>query len=276
MSYALALRGVTPHSAALAVLRGGFRRQLALGSITPQQAASEVMPTSTIRSTAGFTQQDFNNIVQAATIGNFVSFNPSGCSGIAPSGAKIVNTAGGLALTGLSTGLAVAGVASAIAAPVTFGASLLVGLFGSIFAHHAQAVRVEQQTVCAAVPAAADSLTAIDQAVKSGTITPSQAITALQSLQSSFEAQVAGIIKMSNSACNAACIWVKQLEAIVLKKSADYEDMQTMGQAAALPAVSGSAAAIQTTTGQISSDLATVPTWGWLAAAAVLFFVVTR
>jgi len=287
MSYTLQLRRMTPQEAAFAVwgpdIEGVSQRmtprdfhRAGLRGMTADQAAQQVMPKSTVRSTAGFTQTVYNNLVQAAASGNFISFNPSGCSGQSPSGAKIVNTAGGLALTGLSTGFAVAGVAASIAAPITMGASLLVGLFGSIFAHHAQAVKIEQQTVCAAVPAASDSLKAIDQAVQAGTITPAQGIQALQSLLSAFSSQVAQIIKLDDSHCNAACVWVKQLQAIVLKKSSDYEDMQSVQQVAALPAASSSAATAQTATGLASSDLSSIPTWGWLAAAAVLFLVVSR
>jgi hypothetical protein len=206
-----------------------------LRGITAQQAAYQAMPQSSISSTAGFTQTVWNDIEAAAAKGNFTAFNPSGCSGIAPSGAKIVSVAGGLALTGLTTGLSIAQVATTIAAPLTAGASVLVGLFTMIFAHHAQKVQQEQQIVCASVPAASDSLTAIDQAVTSGTITPAQGITALQNLEQAFAQTVAPIIKMDSSHCNAACVWTKMLEAIVYKKSSDYQDLANAQAAAAAP-----------------------------------------
>jgi hypothetical protein len=296
MNELITLRRMSPQEAANAVFGPELDlaiaqispREARLAGITADEAAQQAMPKNTIRSTAGFTQTVYNNIVQAASQGNFATFNPTNCSGITPSGAKIVNTAGGLALTGLGTGFAVAGVASSIAAPITAGASLLVGLFGSIFSHHAAKVKQEQQTICAAVPAASDSLKAIDQAVKAGTITPDQGIQALQNLLSSFQQAVAPIIKMDSSHCNAACVWVKQLTAIVIKKSSDYQDMETVqaaassAQAAASQPITsaagtptGSAAAVAST-GQLSSDLSSVPTWAWIAAAAGILLVLAK
>ena len=290
MSHALTFRRMTAWDAAMAVYgceledaainASPWERHITgLSGITADAAASQVMPKSAIRSTAGFTQTVYNNILQAAAAGNFLTFNPTQCSGISPSGAKIVNTAGGLALTGLSAGFAIAGVASAIAGPITAGASLLVGLFASILSHHAAAIAKERQVICAAVPAASDSLKAIYQAVAAGTITPQQGIDALSHLLESFQQAVAPIIKMDDSHCNAACVWVKQLTAIVLKKSSDFQDMAAAQAAAAQP-ISGSptsSTAVAQLTGQPSAlraELSTVPTWAWIAAAAALFLVV--
>jgi hypothetical protein len=270
-----------------------------LRGITAQQAADSVMPTSEISGTAGFTQTVYNDIVQAAQNGNFTSFNPSGCSGISPSGAKIVNAAAGVGTAGASLGLVIAGVSGIATAGITTAISLLTGLFLSIYNHHAAAVAKEQQVVCASVPAASDSLTAIDQAVTSGTITPAQGIQALQSLEQAFSQNVQSIIKMSSGSCNAACVWVKQLEAIVAFKSAQYQDMETAATAAATgttaaassatpaPAAGTAAAAatpgatatmvFPTTVAQAETDLGTtfvgLPLWMWLAGAAAIFVV---
>lgn len=287
MSYTIQLRRMTPHEAVMAVYGPEIMRGYTLGSMTPKQAADQVMPV--VKNVPGFNQGVYNNLLQAATSGNFVSFNPGGCSGITPSGAKIAQTAGGLALTGLNTGLALAAVPIPIAGPIIAGASLLVGLFTSIFAHHAAKVKQEQQIVCASVPAASDSLKAIDQAVQNGTITPSQGITALQALEDNFTQTVQPILKMNSSQCNAACVWIGQLKAIVLKKSSDYQDMQAVQQAAALPPASSSAPAsvvtgssptpssvirVGTITGTLAAPgPANIPVWGWLAIAAGAFLV---
>jgi hypothetical protein len=285
MSYTLQLRRMTPHEAADAVFGPEVERVFAgmqitprqavlagvLHGITAQQAGEQAFPHSQVSGTPGFTQAVYDSIVNAAASGNFTTFNPSGCSGIAPSGGKIFQTASGLALTGLNTGLALSAVPIPIAGPIIAGASLLVGLFNNFFTHHAAAVKREQQVICAAVPAASDTLRAIDQAVNGGTITPAQAITALQSLQESFGQAVAPIIKNDASHCNAACVWVKQLEAIVLKKSSDYQDRQASQQAAALPAGSSAPASgtvAQITQGLSSSGPAGIPVWAWIAAAA--------
>lgn len=251
-----------------------------LRGMTAAQAAQAVMPQSQISSTAGFTQTVYNDIVQAAQNGNFISFNPSGCSGISPTGARIVNTAGGLAISGLALGLSIGTTLTAVAtAGITAGASVLVGLFVSIYAAHAAKVKAEQQVVCASVPAASDSLVAIDQAVHAGTITPSQAITALQNLEQAFSQNVASIIKNDSSHCNAACVWVKQLEAIVLYKSSQYQDMETVATAAALgtSTIAASPAAGASTPGATATPVAAaaaanifseMPMWAWLALGA--------
>jgi hypothetical protein len=256
-----------------------------LRGMTPAQAAQSVMPQSAISSTAGFTQAVYNDIVAAATAGNFSAFNPSGCSGISPTGARIVNTASGLALSGLSVGLALGTTLTAVAtAGITAGASILVGLFVSIYAAHAAKVKAEQQVVCASVPAAADSLTAIEQAVTAGTITPAQGITALQSLEQAFSQNVASIIKNDASHCNAACVWVKELEAIVLYKSSQYQDMETAAAAKSLGTTAPASGVTSSTPGATATTIAStpaaaaagfaMPTWGWLAVAAGLIFLV--
>jgi len=252
-----------------------------LRGMTAAQAAQAVMPQSQISSTAGFTQAVYNDIVAAAAAGNFQQFNPSGCSGISPTGAKIVNTASGLALSGLSVGLSLGTSLTAVAtAGITAGASVLVGLFVSIYAAHAAKVKQEQQVVCASVPAASDSLTAIDQAVHAGTITPAQGITALQNLQSAFQQNVASIIKMDSSHCNAACVWVKQLEAIVLKKSSDYQDMETAQASASLGTAAPSSGVTSATPGATASaveqGISEMPWWAWAALAAGAFFLVAE
>jgi hypothetical protein len=205
------------HGYGLALYRG-------LGALTPDQAAQQAMPKGTISSKAGFTQQVYDDIVQAAQSGQFAAFNPSGCTGVSAGGnLKLAQTATGLALTGASAGAAIAGALTVVApflAPIT----AIVGLFGMIFSHHAQAVALEQRTVCAAVPAANNYLQVIEQAVQSGAATPQQGIQALQSLLSDFTSQVSGIMKNNSSQCNAACVWVKELTAIVAEVSSQYQD----------------------------------------------------
>jgi len=232
------------------------RRLSGLGSITPDQAAQTAMPLSSISKTAGFTQTDYNNIVSAAANGNFISFNPSGCSNMKPSGATLAATtavAGGLALK-------FAG-ATGPAAPVVAAVGGALELFSAIFGHHAAAVAKEQSVICAAVPAASDTLTAIDQAVQNGTITPAQGSASLASLLSSFQQTVASIIKMNSSQCNAACIWVKQLKAIVAKKQADYADLAA--QQAANP-VGSAVTQIESSTG--------LPAWALAGGAFLLLW----
>jgi len=215
--------------------RGRLHR---LGAITPDQAAQTAMPTSQISSRAGFTQAVYNNIVAAAQSGNFETFNPSGCS-LAPSGAAIKS-----AVT--SSGAAIAGKVALMLPPpanvILAGVAAALNVFGALFAHHAQAVAKEQQVVCAAVPAASDALTAIEQAVAAGTVSPADGIAMLQNLLSSFKSQVSSIIKENSSQCNAACVWVKQLTAIVAELTSQYQDLAAQQAANPLAIATGASA----------------------------------
>jgi hypothetical protein len=242
------------------------------GALTPDQAAQQAMPTSTISSKAGFTQAVYNDILQAAQTGNFVAFNPSGCTSIKPSGAQLV-------LTGVSGATAAASLAlklAAVAGPaglIVAGVGAAIQIFGALFAHHAQAVALEQKTVCAAVPAASDSITAITQAVQNGTVPPQTGIQMLQNLQAQFAQQVSPIIKNNSSQCNAACVWVKMLQAIVAELSSQFQDMANAQQAQSATASSNPIAAA----GNVVSSTATqlgVPSWALYAAAGLLLFVV--
>lgn len=210
---------------------------------------------SAIRSTPGFTQADYDNIVQAASSGQFVSFNPAGCKGLNMAKPVITSTVGGLALKFTPQAFA--------AGPIIGAAVLAIGglatLFGLVFGHHAAAVAKEQKIVCAAVPSANDALAAIYDAVNNGTITPQQGKDALDSLLSQFKATVQPIIKMNSSQCNAACIWVKQLTAIVAEKKSQYDDLIGATSSSAL-----SPSEIASATG--------LPSWALYAAAGFLLW----
>lgn len=206
----------------------------AMGAMSPQDAANSVMPQSSIKSTAGFTETVWNQLVESASSGS-IYYNPSGCSGVSSSNnLSLVKTASGMALSGAQIGMTAAGVSSVAFGAVTFGISALVGLFTIIESHHAQAVAKEQQTECPAIAAANNYLQIIEQGVSSGEYTPAEGIAALQSLQSDFNAALAGITKNSSSQCNAGCVWEKELATIVAYKTSQYQDMAA--QQAATPA----------------------------------------
>jgi hypothetical protein len=249
-----------------------------LGQITAAQAADQAMPQSTISSTAGFTQTVWNDIEQAAASGQFVGFNQSGCTGVSAGGnIKIIQQGAGLALTGTSMGLTAAGVvASATLAPFTLGISALIGLFPLFFAHHSAAVAKEQKIVCASVPAANNYLQQIEAAVSSGIQTPAQGIAALQSLLQDFTSNVSSIMKNSASSCNAACVWVKELTAIVAYQTAQYQEQATAAAASPASAVTSlvPASISAPVTSAVSSVAAatTLPTWAiWLLGGLVVW-----
>jgi hypothetical protein len=253
-----------------------------LAAITADEAAQQAMPLSTIRSTPGFTQQVYNDIRQAAQTGQFQSFNPSGCMG-QPTGGniKLATTAATLALTGVEIGLVAAHVAMTVLGPLTMGIGTLIGLFGMFYAHHAAKVAMEQKVVCASVPAANNYLQVIDQAVRTGKVDPQHGISALQSLQSDFANQVAPIMHNDSSHCNAACVWTKQLEAIVAEMTSQYQDLAAQqAAAAAQPAPApGTISVSRPNTvnalpGQITvAAPGSLPSWlPWAVVAAAGFF----
>ncbi len=138
------------------------------------------------------------------------------CSAVNGSGMlkpALTSTAGGLALK-------FAGAAGP-AAPAVMAVGALLEVFGAIFAHHAAAVKKEQGTLCAAVPAANQALQVIDEAVTSGAATPQQAISALQAMPGQFQSEVSGIYQD----CNAACVMTDELKAICLVKASQYQDL---------------------------------------------------
>ena len=217
-----------------------------LGAMDPATAAAQV--TSSAATSSGKAA-----IVLAAEHGMLVdnAGNPAyipGTSECAASGisaaAKYVGLAGsgaGLALTGVvQTGLMAAG-------PATFGITIaiasIVGIFSTILNHHAQAVKKEQNVLCSAVPAANNYLQIIQQGVESGLATPQQGIDALNSLVNDFKNAVSSIEKN----CNAACVMTEELQAVVLVKQSEYQDMiaaqQAQAQAQATAAAQAAAAA---------------------------------
>jgi hypothetical protein len=261
-----------------------------LGAITADQAAAQAMPKNTIRNTPGFTQAVYQEIVNAAQTGQFTDYNASAKSCLtSPSstGARtlsLVSSGGGLALQGaVQAGLIATG-------PATFGITIAIAgitaLFGTIFSHHAQAVATENRILCASGPAANNYLQIIDQAVQSGRATPAQAKQALQSLLADYTSTVHPIIKNSSSKCNAACVELKELTAIVAYKSSVYDDMANAAAAAptSSPATTSSgpaqapAAVSSGSTLQIpaaspaSAGVRASSTPNWLPIAAVLAF----
>lgn len=218
-------------------------------------------------------------------------------SGISGAGQdlQLAGKAGGLALTG-------AQVAGVVSAPFTFGLSIaisgIVGIFSTIFNHHAQAVAKEQNVLCTAVPAANNYLNVIDQAVASGAATAQQALQALDSLASDFQSTVSGIYK----SCNAACVMQMCLAAAIATQKAKYTALaqqqasaaaaaaaaprpvvstvtpsvapgaaQSSGPSAAPPVASGSTLVLPPAAAGSTSSL---PSWWPLAALALLGFAI--
>lgn len=219
-------------------VRGKRRSHTLLGALSPDAAVESIFPAAQVRSGAGHNQGVRDLMVQAVAAGQLLDVGGApgysqakDCSATGQSqNVRLAQTASGLALTGTSIGLIASGAITAAAlAPWTMGISAIIGLFPIIFGHHAAAVKKEQSVLCAAVPAANNYLQVIDQALSQGAATPDQASAALDSLVTDFSRQVASIIHgsspTSSGECNAACVMLSQLRAVVAYKKSVYADM---------------------------------------------------
>jgi hypothetical protein len=244
-----------------------------LGDMTPQEAVDTVFPTSAITGAPGFSQTDYDNMVQAVENGMFYqaqgwagggvqNMETAYCGISASPGASIAKV--GTNLVATIGGVAIATAVGTVAAPFTLGLSLVGSLFVGLFTHHSQMVKKEQQLFCATLPAARDTLTAIENAVNDGTLTPAQGVSALEQLQTSFEQNLSSMLQMSANTCNAECIWVKQMRAIVAYLSSKWQDLAA-AQAAAQPA--------QAT---VAAGTLALPSWWPIAAVVLVGFVLLR
>lgn len=208
-----------------------------LDALTADQAVETIFPQAKVRGGAGHNAQVRSLMLQSVNAGQML--DPSGAPGYSQSGdCAAAGTSGAASKLSLAAGaggiglqlVAKAGfIAAGPAGWIALGVSTIVGIFSTILNHHAQAVKKEQSILCSAVPAANNYLEIIDQGVSQGMATPQDAIRALDSLVMDFEGSVSGIIHgsdpTSSGECNAACVMLSQLRAIVAEKESMYQDM---------------------------------------------------
>jgi hypothetical protein len=248
-----------------------------LGAISAQQAAQEAMATAPKYSSSY--ESDLEGDISAFQIGGFES---AGCTNQPAPNLQLFQTASGLTLSAAGAGVGIATATGAIAAGSVAGSVVpvvgtivgtIVGIFAAIFQHHAAAVKKEQSVLCAAVPAANNYLSIIQQAVAAGTVTPQEGIDALNSLLSDFKSQISSVVNNDSSQCNAGCMWDVALTAICDYWISQFQDM------AAQPAATGTTQT-QSAVAAGAASPATVATgstsWVPLAAAAVVIFFVFK
>jgi len=246
-----------------------------LGALTPDQAAEQIFPQAKVRSGAGHNAAIRAGMVADAQAGQMIvasgelaySSPQSGCAGVSLMKPALANTVSGLALKFAPQAFAAGGP---IGGAVVLAIAGISKIFGAIFGHHAAAVAKERGVLCAAVPAANQSIELIDQMVQSGQSTPADGISALDSVVSGFRTAVAGIIQgadpTSSGECNAACVMLSDLRTIVLVKQSEYQDL-AQSQAAAAAATSSAPGAAAPASGSLSSLLP------WAAAGLGLWLV---
>jgi len=281
----------------------------ALSSIqSPQDALNAVMqsPPSNLNP-ADWQNQSFINAVLSNIANGSIpleSFSPA-CQGVVAQNVNVFQTDSGLALGTVSAGQGllvatgtIAGATAALAGAVTMGIGAIVGVISMIFAHHAAAVKAEQQYGCASIAAVNNAFSVIQKAVSNGTMIPGDAVQALCTVYSQYMnyVQSAGVWGTSPY-CNANCEVSMMVGAMVIYWQAQYSNMAAQQKASAasaaslsssVPTTSTSVAAAaplsaQTPAGYSSpavaagaspsvSDLrqvSTIPTWAWLVAAGL-------
>lgn len=128
---------------------------------------------------------------------------PGDCGANVPVNLGITGAIGG------SIGVAAAADPEPISKGILSGISTIFGVFG---AHHAQAVKTEQATLCDVATTYNGYASAIEQAVASGQLTPEDASQALGQIVTSLSGELSQIAKD----CNAACGFKYALQALLL------------------------------------------------------------
>ena len=105
---------------------------------------------------------------------------------------------------------------------VPFVGGLLDNLLGGIQGHHAAAVKLEQATLCQAVPLATAFLQSIDQLVFSGQLDAQTAAAALNQGFQNWRPRVKNILKDTGGKCNAACAYEKYYLAAIAGRKLQY------------------------------------------------------
>jgi hypothetical protein len=271
------------------------------GGITPEAALAQAMQDEGMSG-----NPDFSNPTWTASAAGMVaagqipaaSFSPN-CAGQPPaSNMNLLSTVSGISLAaaGATEGIMIAmhtisAVTGAIAGAATMGAGAIISVIMAIFAHHAAAVKQEQQLGCAAINAFNNAISVIDSAVAAGQTTPDAAASSMDTLIGQVDQYVSPSVK--HNPCNADCELTVLVKAIVLYKKALYNGMaavsaatadnlnqqaQTLQQQAATAAANGDtamantlnaqAAALQQQAGTAASS--GTPSWMWLAAAGIV------
>lgn len=150
----------------------------------------------------------------------------------------------------------------AVANPLVGGAvavaGAIVSLIGAITGHHAQAVANEQTILCQVVPSTNQALEAIISAVQGGQMSASDGIAALQQTLSAFTSAVKPITK----SCNEACGLNKELQAIVLYLTQQFQAMPPSGVPST--GVFG---------GALSGTIGGIPIWAIAAGLAAILLL---
>jgi hypothetical protein len=204
---------------------------------------------------------------------NAAAFSPNCVTQPAPSlnifqtvsGLAIGTTAAGIGILAATHSTLIAAGAIPVIGAVIAGAGVVISIVDMIIAHHAAAVKLEQQLGCAAIAASNNAISLIDQAVANGQMRPADAAAGLDALYQKVAAYVAPAVK--HNPCNANCTMLIELKAIVLFKKSQYLAMAAQQKstpvvsspAPAQPVTSSAGAPAQPGTGSSGSGPSPAP-----------------
>ena len=186
-------------------------------------------------------------------------------------------TTGALAATLTPSASAIAAGASTAASvalgAATLGIGMVVAVLSIIFAHHAAAVRQEQQLECTGTQAANNAMNVIAEGVASGQIKPADAVTALNSIYSQYQKIVAPSFGTSPW-CNANCELEIVMLGMVLYWQAQYQAMADQQAAAAAASAATAAGVTAPVTNAVSSVAAStgLPSWAIYLLGGLLVY----
>jgi len=166
---------------------------------------------ATVASGASIQSRGFGETVLNMAVGTALTLATAYAGGGMDGGGMDGGSGDGSGLDGSGSGQQSGGVTKIVSS-----------IFTAIFGHHKKQVARERQVLCAAVPAANESLRVIETAIQNGQIAPPQAIAYLDELFNQFQGAVSAIIKSDATHCNAACVWSYSLAAIVARKKDRY------------------------------------------------------
>ena len=171
-------------------------------------------------------------VYKAALTGFLADYTEPSCRGLVGSGSSL---GGDLLKTGIAAGLS--------AIPFVGGfLSKFVGIFG---AHHAAAVKLEQATLCQAVPDANNFLRQIDSLVSTGQMDVATAAQALEQGYSNWRDEVKAVLQ-DRGKCNEACQYENMFRAAIEKRKQDYAIVVSQNAAGSQGVVGGVVSAIKT------------------------------
>lgn len=257
------LRGLSPRQRF--GLRGlSPRRQLGLrglgqaatsptGTLTAAQALQQAIQVTNFanRNPRDFGDPTWQNLVYAQIQnGQFdvARVSPS-CAGIVSQDPSVrdlsLTQAAGAAAT-MGTGIT-ALLVPALTAPLgiaTLGIGAVVAIVSVIFAHHAAAVKQEQQIECTVTTAANNAMSAIAEGVQNGQIAPADAAATLDQVFTNYAAMAAPSFG-THPYCNANCELEIVMKAMVLFWQSQYQAMAAQQAQSAATPVGAAESAVQ-------------------------------